>query len=196
MATRRIREFLAGNKIPFGAISHTCAYTAQEIAGLTHIPGRCMAKSVIVRLDGRLAIVVVPAPKTVSLAKLRREVDAGDVQLADESEFCDQFEGCQLGAVPPFGNLFGTETLVDRELAQEDQISFNAGTHTDVFVIRYADYARSVHPRLVDVVAESRKDRRKDRSPAAGNQCCSESPRTQSPQVECGCKIVYHAGAD
>ncbi len=154
MATRRIREFLIGNKIPYGSINHTCAYTAQEVAESSHVPGRCMAKVVVVWLDGKLAIVVVPATKVVDLAKLRRETGARDARLADEDDFRDRFSGCQVGTVPPFGNLFGLETIVDRQLTDGEQFAFNAGTHRDILVVQYADYSRLVKPRIVNVAAE------------------------------------------
>jgi Ala-tRNA(Pro) deacylase len=205
MATRRIQQFLSGNKVPFGTINHTCAYTAQEVAEFSHVPGRYMAKSVIVRIDGRLAIVVVPATKLVDLAKLRRETGAGEVRLAEEAEFRDEFDGCQLGTVPPFGNLFGFQTYLDRGLTQENHIAFNAGTHTDVFVVRCPDYIRLVQPRLLDVSMEPQAQLhiRKDKHPGhhahkhiavLPEDFLSGDPEVV--QMECGCQILHHAGAD
>jgi Ala-tRNA(Pro) deacylase len=151
MATRRIREFLDGNHVKYVLISHSTAYTAQEVAESAHVPGRELAKSVIVRLDGRLAIAVVPATRDVEMALLRAETGAIYVGLAEEREFADRFEGCQLGAMPPFGNLFGMETVADRRLEEEDLIAFNAGSHTDVIAMRFVDWRRLVRPKVADI---------------------------------------------
>jgi len=142
MATRRIREFLDGSSVRYVMITHSPAYTAQETAESTHIPGDDLAKTVIVRMDGRLALAVVPADKDVDLELLRRQTDAGDVNLAREADFADRFVGCQLGTVPPFGNLFGIQTFIDPGLLRRQEIAFAAGTHTDVIVMRTADYHR------------------------------------------------------
>jgi Ala-tRNA(Pro) deacylase len=208
MATRRIREFLVGNKIQYGLINHTCAYTAQEVAEFSHVPGRYMAKVVVVWLDGKLSLAVVPATQVVDLAKLRRETRALDVRLADEADFRDRFSDCQVGAVPPFGNLFGLETLLDRQLSSAEQFAFSAGTHRDVIVIRSADYSRLVRPRVVNVATEPRigasiaKSRRLGSRAGRGDshaQAGDSWPGTDSDsavQAECGCPILHHAGAD
>jgi len=198
MATRRISDFLAGNRIPYAKINHTCAFTAQEVAESSHVPGRYLAKSVIVSLNGRLAIVAVPANSRVDLDKLREATCAGDVRVAEEAEFREEFDGCQVGTVPPFGNLFGVDTFVDRQLAREEHIAFNAGTHTDVFVVRFPDYVRLVQPRLIDVAIEpktvaarSKRRSRRSESPVSAELWESESVL----QAECGCPIVP-MGAD
>ncbi|MGD0462239.1 MAG: YbaK/EbsC family protein [Tepidisphaeraceae bacterium] len=206
MATRRIREFLIGNKIPYSSINHTCAYTAQEVAESSHVPGRCMAKVVVVWLDGKLAIVVVPATKVVDLAKLRRETGTLDARLAEEADFRDRFSDCQVGTVPPFGNLFGLETFLDRQMTNGEQFAFNAGTHRDIIVIQYSDYSRLVKPRIVDVAAEAgsvpfiaKSPRPASRTPRAGSRtrCEDVLPATESAvQAECGSPITHHSGAD
>ena len=146
MATRRIREFLDGNSAPYVTIGHSASYTASQAAQSTHIPGRYMAKTVIINVDGTLAMAVVPATQDVNLDALRRHVFAGDVRLAAESEFARRFEGCQLGTVPPFGDLFGIKTYIDGEMARRDQIAFMAGTHTDVIVMPMGEYLRLAKP--------------------------------------------------
>jgi Ala-tRNA(Pro) deacylase len=206
MATRRIREFLAGNKIQYGLINHTYAYTAQEVAEFSHVPGRYMAKVVVVWLDGKLALAVVPATQVVDLTKLRREARALDVRLADEADFRDRFRGCQLGTVPPFGNLFGLETLLDRQLSSAEQFAFSAGTHRDVIVIRSADYSRLVRPRIVDVataagnaghIAGLSRPKSRTRRASSRTQSVDEFPETESAvQAECSCPMMHHAGAD
>jgi Ala-tRNA(Pro) deacylase len=203
MATRRIRDFLCGNKVAFGLINHRCAYTAQEVAQRSRIPGHAMAKSVIVVLDGRLTIVAVPATRLVDLGKLRLETGASDARLAEESEFKDEFEGCQMGTVPPFGVLFGMETLVDRELVQEEHVAFNAGTHTDVYVVRTSDFLRVVRPRIVDVAILTGNDAvgvKASRLPKARRHSLAQQVAGFSDdemlQTECGCPVTYHQGAD
>jgi Ala-tRNA(Pro) deacylase len=200
MATRRIREYLLGHKISYGSINHTCAYTAEEVAELARVPGRQMAKVVIVWLEGELAIVVVPATKIVDMEKLQRETDAGEVLLADESDFRDRFSDCQVGTVPPFGNLFGVDTWLDRQLTLENHLAFNAGTHRDVMVIRYADYNRLVKPRIVDVAVEPSPDSSiakpghvRSRSQRSDSRTQSEEAESESAmQMQCGCPISHH----
>jgi Ala-tRNA(Pro) deacylase len=154
MATRRIREFLDGSGVRYISISHSLAYTAQEIAESVHVPGDEMAKTVIVWIDNRLVMAVVPATKDVSVELLRRETGSQHVHLADEADFADRFLGCQLGTVPPFGILFGMETYIDRCMSRQEHIAFNAGTHTDVIVMRSDDYQRLATPFPVRIAVE------------------------------------------
>jgi Ala-tRNA(Pro) deacylase len=198
MATRRIREFLAGNKTAYQTIHHTCAYTAQEVAEASHVPGQYMAKVVVVWLDKKLALVVVPATRIVDLAKLRKDTGAANVRLAEESEFRDRFSECQLGTVPPFGNLFGLETFMDEQLTICEQIAFNAGTHQDVIILGYRDFIRLVRPRIVDVAAEpclcsTVAKKYRARKHAAEGACAVAEPVVQ---VQCGCRVEIHDGAD
>jgi Ala-tRNA(Pro) deacylase len=154
MATRRIREFLDGNGVHYAVISHSIAFTAQETAESIHIPGNSMAKTVIVWVDGKLTMVVVPATYEVDLGLLRLARATDNIRLAEESDFSSRFVGCQLGTVPPFGNLFGVETLYDPFLARREYMAFTAGTHTDVIVMKFADYNRLVHPIPVRVAVD------------------------------------------
>lgn len=151
MATRRTREFLDGNKVKYAVISHSPAYTAQEVAESAHVPGRDLAKTVIVSIDGELAMAVVPATRQVDMVLLRRAADAQYAALADEAEFARRFEGCQAGAAPPFGVLFGMHTYVESDLAKEEYIAFNAGSHTEVIAMRFDDFRRLVRPILVTI---------------------------------------------
>ena len=192
MATRRIREYLDGNKVPYTVINHTCAYTAEEVAQASRIPARKMAKVVVVQIDDELAFVAVPANRVVDLARLREETGAANVQIAEEELLRNRFSDCQVGTVPPFGNLFGIETFLDRQLTVSTQIAFSAGTHRDVFVLRFADYNRIVHPRIVDVAAES------DELAPVISQDADELPETEEvAQAQCDCPILHHHwGAD
>lgn len=150
MATRRIREFLDGNKVRYDLISHSPAYTAQEVAASAHVPGKDMAKVVVVNVDGQTALAVVPATREVDLERLCAAAGA-DVEIAMERDFVHRFEGCQVGAFPPFGILFGMETYADSALAGEEYIAFNAGTHTELIAMKFADWWRLAHPKLASI---------------------------------------------
>ena len=151
MSIRRIQEFLDGNHVRYAVICHSPAYTASEVAESVHIRGRTFAKVVIVAIDGRLALAVVPATCEVDLSSLQDLTGVHDVRLAGETEFADRFQGCKLGTVPPFGNLFGVDTYVDRSLMKEEYIAFNAGTHTDVIVMSFEDYNHLVRAKFAHI---------------------------------------------
>jgi Ala-tRNA(Pro) deacylase len=146
MPARRLEEFLNERHIRYVAIHHSPAYTAQEIAASAHVRGRELAKSVVVRIDGELALAVVPASSRVDFDLLREELGARDVELASEAEFRDRFPGCELGAMPPFGNLYGLRTYVAGPLADDEEIAFNAGSHTELIRMSYEDFARIAQP--------------------------------------------------
>ncbi len=154
MATRRIKEFLEGNKVKYVLVSHSPAYSSQEVAASVHMPGKQLAKTVIVKLDGRLAMAVVPATRDVEMSHLRRASGVTFAELAATSDFVERFEGCQLGSMPPFGNLFGMETYVEKDLAKEEYIAFNAGTHTDAIIMPFVDYRRLAKPKLEQIATQ------------------------------------------
>ena len=149
MPVQTLREFLDRNRIKYVTISHSAAHTAQEVAASAHIPGRAMAKTVIVKLDGRLTMAVLPSSEMVDLELLADAAFAQRAELADEDEFRDRFPDCELGAMPPFGNLYGMDVYVADSLAEDDEIAFNAGSHTEVIRMAYPDYARLVKPRIL-----------------------------------------------
>ena len=155
MATRRIQEFLDGNHVRYAMIRHSPTYTASEAAESVHISGRNLAKVVILVIDKHLAMAVVPATRDVDLTLVQREAGADSVRLANEAEFAHRFEGCQVGTVPPFGNLFGVDTFFDRELVTQQHIAFSAGTHHDVVVMNADDYVRLAQPTIAHISAES-----------------------------------------
>lgn len=148
MPTQRLREFLDTNRVKYIKIEHSPAYTAQEIAATAHIPGKELAKSVIVKLDGQMVMAVLPADHRIDFDKLREVSGAGKVTLADESEFSELFPDCSLGAMPPFGNLYGMDVLVDESLTKGDKIAFNACTHTELIRLSYRDFAALVKPKI------------------------------------------------
>lgn len=131
------------------AISHSRAYTAQGIAALTHISGKELAKTVIMKVDDTLAMAVLPASYNVDLSLLKAAAGAKTVALAGETEFKDQFPGCETGAMPPFGNLYGMPVLAEECLAKDKEIAFNAGTHSELIRLSWEDFVRLVRPRVL-----------------------------------------------
>jgi Ala-tRNA(Pro) deacylase len=146
MLNSRLKTFLDSNHVKYISISHRPAYTAMEVAQSAHVQGKEMAKTVIVDVDGRLAMAVLPATKHVSVARLEKSMGAGHVEIAHEGEFRFDFPDCEVGAMPPFGNLFNMAVLVDPDLAEDEEIVFNGGNHAEVVRMAYKDFERLVHP--------------------------------------------------
>lgn len=151
MATTLLKDFLSANGVAHTILPHSLAFTATSAAGAAHIRGKEMAKTVVVNLDGHLAMAVVPADRKVDLERLRQATGAVSAELAPEREFIGDFPGCEAGAMPPFGNLYGMEVYVEPHLAADREIAFNAGTHTELIRMAYKDFERLVHPKLVDM---------------------------------------------
>ena len=149
MPAKKLKEFLDRNKVKYVAISHSPSYTAQEIAASAHVPGREMAKTVIVKVDGRMAMAVLPAPHKVDFKLLKNALGASSVELATEKEFSDRFPECEPGAMPPFGNLYDMDVYVAQKLTEDEEIAFNAGSHTELVKLSYGDFARLVKPKVV-----------------------------------------------
>jgi Ala-tRNA(Pro) deacylase len=152
MPAKKVKEFLDRRGTKYVTIWHSPAFTAQEVAESAHVSGREFAKTVIVNLEGRLAMVVLPASKHLVLSDLREMLDAPHVRLASESEFKAVFPDCEVGAMPPFGNLYGLPTYVAASLAEQPEIAFNAGSHTEAFLMDYQDYAEAVQPRVLEFI--------------------------------------------
>ena len=148
MPLERLKSFLDGNAVKYVLVQHSPAYTAQELAALAHVPGKAWAKTVMVKLDGRMAMAVVPASSRVVFDLLREASGAHVAELAGEREFQDLCPGCELGAMPPFGNLFGMDVYVDAQLAEDAEIAFNAGSHTEMLQLPFADFQRLVQPKV------------------------------------------------
>ncbi len=146
MPVERLRQYLEEHHVKYVSIKHPPAFTAQEIAASAHLSGKDVAKTVVVKLDGSFAMAVLPAPDKVSANRLRELSGAREVELASEKEFTDLFPRCEVGAMPPFGNLWGMRVFVDQRLVQDEEIAFNAGSHTELVRLSYADYARLVDP--------------------------------------------------
>jgi Ala-tRNA(Pro) deacylase len=148
-----LREFLDRNRIQYLVISHSVAYTAQGIAALTHIPGKELAKTVMVMVDGRLSMAVVPASFRVDLYRLKKYLGVDSVELASESEFRGRFPDCETGSMPPFGNLYGMDVFADEALAEDKEIAFNAGSHRELVRMKFADFFELVKPALIPLTA-------------------------------------------
>jgi Ala-tRNA(Pro) deacylase len=148
MPIRKLREFLDSHGVKYFVVSHSRAYTALEIAAVSHVPGKELAKTVMVIIDGKMAMVVLPASRQLDFDLLRQATGARDVELASEREFADLFPDCEIGAMPPFGNLYGMDVYVAEELEDDEAISFNAGALTELMRLPYNQFRRLVHPRV------------------------------------------------
>ncbi|NCO58116.1 MAG: deacylase [Nitrospirae bacterium CG18_big_fil_WC_8_21_14_2_50_70_55] len=144
--SKKLKAFLDEKQIRYLTLHHSPAYTAQELAAASHIAGHLWAKTVIVSADGRMAMAVLPATERLDLDALGRLFGAKVVRLADEKEFRGRFPDCELGAMPPFGNLFNMQVVVSPTLAEDEKICFNAGSHQVAFKMAFADFARLVEP--------------------------------------------------
>lgn len=146
----RLQAYLRENQVPFQVQHHPTAYTAQEVAASEHVPGKLMAKTVIVFADGKTVMLVLPATQRVDLEKATAVLGAEDVRLAEEREFAAAFPDCDVGAMPPFGNLYDLPVWVDPSLAEDEWFVFRAGSHTDTMSLKYADFERLVKPAVAD----------------------------------------------
>jgi Ala-tRNA(Pro) deacylase len=164
MPLTKVRAFLDEHHIKFVVISHSKAYTAQGIAAIAHIRGQELAKTVIVKLDGALAMAVLPASYQVDLLALKKVVGVKDASLASEREFKQHFPDCETGAMPPFGNLYGIPVYVDETLTRDQEIAFNAGTHFELIRMDYEDFDRLVEPEVMEF--STRHSGSFDREPA------------------------------
>ncbi len=143
-----IIAWLRKERVTFEHLKHPEVFTAQEVAAESHVPGREMVKAVLVRTDKGLALAVLPSIYRVNFGKLAKALGTKSAALADEQDLAKVFPDVEVGAEPPFGNLYGVETAAEEHLAQEPDIVFQAGTHTDTVKMSWADYARLVKPKV------------------------------------------------
>ena len=146
MSPTRLHDYLHKQHVPYEVIPHARAITARETAAKAHVRDDMLAKTVMIKLDGRLVMAVLPATRRVHLERLRKLTGADRIELATEAEFNDRFPDCEIGAMPPFGNLYGMEVFVDEELALDEDLIFNDGTHTDLVRMPYDQFERLVDP--------------------------------------------------
>jgi Ala-tRNA(Pro) deacylase len=148
MPAKKLKDFLDRENVRYVSIYHSIAYTSQEIAASVHVKGREMAKTVMVKLDGKLAMAVLPASHQIDFEHLKRASGAQDAVLATEKEFEDLFPDCDIGAMPPIGNLYGMDVFVAQALTQDKEIAFNAGSHYELIKLGYKDFERVVNPKI------------------------------------------------
>lgn len=146
----RLERYFRENGVKYEVKSHPEVYTAQEVAAVEHIPGRSMAKVVMAMVDGALTALVLPAPSRVDIPKVKAALGAKEARLAREQEFSTIFPDCEVGAMPPFGNLYNVPVLVDRALTEDPTITFNAGSHRETMSIAYQDFVRLASPKVAD----------------------------------------------
>jgi len=149
MPSKMLKEFLDENDIKYVSIMHSLAFTAVDIAKSAHIPSKELAKTVIVKIDGELAMVVVPAAYRANLELIREALGSNTVELATEVEFTKRFPDCEVGAMPPFGILYDMEVYVAESLTEDEKIAFNGGSHSEVIQMDYRDFENLVKPKFV-----------------------------------------------
>jgi len=156
-ALERMKALFEKEKISYRLIPHAEVYTAPELAASIHAPGREVAKVVLVRADGQYTMAVLPSHRQLDLTRFAQVIGAREVSLAKEWEMKELFPDCEVGAMPPFGNLYGLRVYVDRSWVGEPEIFFQAGTHHEVIEMRYEDFERLVHPEVAHFVLEPLK---------------------------------------
>jgi len=149
MPLEKLKSYLDENKVKYLTIKHSSAYTAQEIAALAHVPGKDLAKTVIIKINGKMAMAVLPASYKVSFDELKKTLGIDEVRLAYEQEFIDKFPDCEAGAMPPFGNIYGMEVFVADSLAEDEEIAFNACSHTELIKMKFSDFEKLVKPKRI-----------------------------------------------
>ncbi len=149
MPVKKLKEFLDVNQVKYLTITHSKAYTAQEVAASAHVPGKALAKVVIVELDGEMAMAVLPANRKIVLQELREITGSDQVRFVAEDKFKDRFPDCEIGAMPPFGNLYGMKVYAAESLAESYEIAFNAGSHEEIIKLSYHDFERLTQPHVM-----------------------------------------------
>jgi Ala-tRNA(Pro) deacylase len=149
-----LTAYLREHNVPFAIQHHAPAFTGREVAAVSHLPALMTAKVVVVAADERLVMVVVPAAYRVDLGRAHTLLSARMVRLAEERELAAAFPDCAIGAMPPFGNLYGIPVYVDAKLAAQPQLVFQPGSHTETMTVAFADFARLAQPHVVEVAGE------------------------------------------
>lgn len=151
MPVSKLAEYLDSQGVQYSIIEHEApVYTAQEIAAAAHISGKQLAKTVMVKVDGTLAMAVIPASHRVNLSRLKEHLGAGKVELASEKEFKSEFPDCEVGAMPPFGNLYGIKVYAAEDLEDEIEIAFCAGSHTELVQMKFDDFKHLAQPEMLN----------------------------------------------
>ena len=146
MPIKKVKDYLDNNNIKYVIISHSPAYTSLEVAASAHVPGNLLAKTVMVKIDGRMTMVVLPSSYKIDFNLLKELTTAKKIELADEDEFKSMFPNCEVGAMPPFGNLYKMEVYVAESLTKGEEIAFAAGSHSELIKLAYNDFKKLVKP--------------------------------------------------
>lgn len=147
--SERLQRLLDAEGVEYELIHHRTDYRASATAADTHTPAVEFAKTVLVWIDGKPAMAVLPANRQLALSKLRKALGAEEVRVATEADADRLCPDCEAGAAPPFGNLYDLPVYVSTTLAEDEQITFNGGDHENAFRLAYADFARLVRPRVL-----------------------------------------------
>ncbi len=148
MPSKTLKDYLESHHVKYLSIHHSPAFTAQEVAAAAHISGRIFAKTVIVKMGDKLAMVVLPANEHINFMSLKATTGQNKIDLATEMDFKSRFPECEVGAMPPFGELYGMSVYISSDLALCDQIIFNAGSHSELLQLSYADFERLAKPKI------------------------------------------------
>lgn len=154
MPIQKLKEFLDSHNVKYVTISHSRAFTAQETAASAHVPVKELAKTVIVKIDGKMAMAVLPASCKVDFDLLKKATASATIEIANEKEFKDLFPDCEIGAMPPFGNFYGMEVFVAKSLTEDREIAFNAGSHRELVKLAYRDFEKLVKPKVITFSVE------------------------------------------
>lgn len=146
----RVIEFLDKSAVRYEVSEHPPAFSAQQMAAAEHEPGKYVAKPVIIKADGKYMMCVLSACYKIDLAALKSQLGAKSVALAEEKEIGELFDDCELGAEPPFGNLYDLQTIMDKALEKDDHIIFQAGTHKKAIRMSMDDYRKLVRPKVLE----------------------------------------------
>jgi len=157
MPVKKLKDFLDSQNIKYITITHSPAFTSQEIAASAHIPGKELAKTVMVKMDGKMVMTILPASLKIDFNLLKEASGASKVELASEQEFQDLFPECEVGAMPPFGNLYGMEVFVESHMTEDKEIAFNAGSHYELIKLSYKDFDISVKPKVIKFATKLNK---------------------------------------
>jgi Ala-tRNA(Pro) deacylase len=151
MPSHKVKDYLDKAKVKYKVLEHDTAYTAQEVAAATHVKGKELVKAVMVKTDGKMLMVVMPSTRKLDFELLKKTLKAKDTALASEEEFGPLFPDCEVGAMPPMGNLYKVDVIADESLADDEEIVFRAGTHHDIIKISYDDFQKLEKPKLAKI---------------------------------------------
>jgi len=147
---KKLKDYLEKNQVRYEVGYHERVYTSQEIAAAMHVPGKELTKVIMVKADGKMVMLVLPTSYRVDTKKLKKVFQCKRLGIAKEKDFEELFPDCEIGAMPPFGNLYNLEVWVDQILTEDELIIFQAGSHVETLRIKYSDYARLVSPKVGD----------------------------------------------